>query len=197
MHENYLKNENSPRKSKNGDFSVNWEIIQSEEFKIRISKISNNEKVVNSIITRCKWILNNRDGLKSEEMVAISSLDGEEIGRITNQNIEFGIKRDSKFTKQINKAERKGIKYLLIHNHPRGFPPSISDINALLNSKNASGITIGHNGSIYFYTSPKKKIDILDFDIATKKFSMYTEITRIEKALEVLSHKYSFIFKKL
>lgn len=121
----------------------------------------------------------------------------EEIASILDQQIEFGIRRTESFTKKLNVADKTGEKILLIHNHPRGLPPSIDDINALLKNKNVSGITVGHDGSIYYYTRPKKLISQFDFDVALREYSRYTEITGMEKALEKLKEKYGFTVQKL
>ena len=92
---------------------------------------------------------------------------------------------------------KKRRKVLLIHNHPRGLPPSLSDLNVLLKNKNVAGITVGHNGSIYYYSRPSKEIPEKDYYVALKKYSMYTEVTSMEKALEELSFKFDFVFRKL
>ncbi|MBQ9840332.1 MAG: hypothetical protein IJO78_01920 [Erysipelotrichaceae bacterium] len=192
-----LFKENSPKKNTEGSYSVNWNNVQPQNLRKRLKSIFLDDKVVSSIIIRCIWALDNRDGLRSEEIYAINLENGREIGRIANQYLDFGVIRDDTFEKKLKDADNRNINYLLIHNHPRGLPPSISDINALLNNSNASGITIGHNGTMYYYTKPNREIDVEELDIALKHFSMYTEATGIEKALELLSKRYGFVFKKL
>ena len=86
---------------------------------------------------------------------------------------------------------------MLIHNHPHGYPPNIGDINALYQSKNVSGITVGHDGSIYYYTRPQKPISEFDFAVALRRYKKYTQVTGLEEALEDLSHEYGFVFRKL
>lgn len=176
---------------------VNWAEIQSAKYRKRLEKLSNNPKVVNAIETRTKWALRNRDGLKTEELYAISLSTGEEIARVTGQQIDYGVERTKKFTKEINTADRLKEKILLIHNHPRGLPPSLGDINALFQNENISGITVGHNGSIYYYTRPKQIIPEEDFKVALMRYSRYTENTGFEKALMDLSEEYGFVFSIL
>ena len=186
--------EESPRKMKEGDYAVDWSIIQSDEYESRLSKLSENKKVIQSIKTRCKCMLNNKDGLNTEEMYAIDLDSGKEIARITNQNLPFGIKRDDTFTARLNEADKQNVRILLMHNHPRGMPPSIEDINELFKNQNVCGITIGHDGSLYYYTKPNNKIDSSEYWVASKKYSRYNEYTGIEKAIEDLSKKYDFSF---
>ena len=86
---------------------------------------------------------------------------------------------------------------MLIHNHPGGSPPSISDLNALLSTPNAKGIVAGHDGSIYRYSAPKEKIPQFDFDVAIMKYKGYTYNTAHEKALHDIAEQYGFEFTKL
>lgn len=189
--------EHSPRKSTKGDFGVNWEVIHSPEYRKRLEQLSDNPKVIDAIEVRAKWALNNRNGLKTEELYAISLDTGKEIASILGEQIEFGVSRTNAFTRKLNAANRTKENILLIHNHPRGMPPSIGDLNALCKNKNISGITIGHDGSIYYYSRPKKEISPSDFEVAMRKYSRYTEITGIEKALEEISKQYGFEIKKI
>lgn len=195
--EQSTENENLPKKVKSGDFAVDWSFVESDSYSDKFTKISSNEKVASAIETRAKWAMNNRDATQTEELYAISLKSGIEISRITNQNNIAAVKRTDSFARLLNEADSKGDRILLIHNHPRGLPPSISDINALYGNKNVVGITVGHNGSIYYYTRPNSIIDYNDWNIAMNHFKRFSEETSIEKALEVLSSKYKFIVLKL
>lgn len=192
-----LAREQSPRKKKNSDYSVEWSVIQSSEYSKKFDKLSVSEKANDAVKTRAKWALNNRDGLKTEEIYAVDMRDGSEISRITNQQYVQGVKRTKQFDRSLKIAENSGAEIMMIHNHPEGSPPSISDLNALLLTPKAQGITIGHDGSVYWYTAPKKKIPQVDFDIAYRKNMVYTNITAYERALDELSLVYGFTFEKL
>lgn len=189
--------EELPRKKKSGSNTVDWSIVQSEEYSKKYTKLSDDERVSSAIETRAKWALNNRDGKNTEELYAISLKDGREVSRITDQNYDSAVKRTSKFTRELNAADESGEEILLLHNHPRGLPPSISDINALLKNKNVSGITVGHNGSIYRYTRPNKEIPKSDWSIALRRHKKYSDITSMEKALSDLSKEFGFEFEIL
>jgi hypothetical protein len=189
--------EELPRKIKSGSNTVDWSIVQSEEYSKKYTKLSDDERVSSAIETRAKWALNNRDGKNTEELYAISLKDGREVSRITDQNYDSAVKRTSKFTRELNAADESGEEILLLHNHPKGLPPSISDINALLKNKNVSGITVGHNGSIYRYTRPNKEITKSDWSIALRRHKKYSDITSMEKALSDLSKEFGFEFEIL
>lgn len=192
-----IVNENSPRSKKKVDYAVDWETVQSEEYSNRFDQLSSSDRANSAVRTRAKWALNNRDGARTEELYAVDMRDGSEIARITDQHYQQGVKRTEQFEKAIGLAGKTGSEIMLIHNHPAGSPPSIGDLNALLSTPNAQGITVGHNGSIYRYTAPKKKIPQADFEVAYRKNSMYTDITAYEKALEELSEVYGFTFERL
>lgn len=189
--------EESPRKQTEGTYGVNWPEVQSSEYREKLTQLSENPKVVDSIHTRIKWALNNRDGLNTEELYALNLDTGEEIARIANQQYQGGVKRTKNFAERLEQADKEKVNVLLMHNHPKGLPPSLSDINLLLESEHVTGITAGHDGSIYFYSRPKKLIEISDWNIALKHNMMYSEITSMEKALEELSEEFGFVFKKL
>lgn len=109
-----------PRKSRTGNFAVDWEKVQSEEYSSKFRKLSDNEKISSAIERRAKWALNNCDDMQSEELYAVSLKSGSEIARITNQNYTAAVKRTKEFTKKLNKADMDGDNILLLHNHPRG-----------------------------------------------------------------------------
>lgn len=79
----------------------------------------------------------------------------------------------------------------------KGLSPNISDINSLLYNKNAVGITVGHNDSVYYYSQPKSEISNDDRNIAMRRFNKFSEITSMEKALNLLSKKYGFTIELL
>ena len=189
--------EELPRKPKSGVNLVDWNTVQSKEYSDKFRKLSEDEKVSAAIETRAKWALNNRDGKKSEELYAISLKNGQEIARITDQNNEYAVQRTPEFTRKLNNADKSGESIILLHNHPRGLPPGLSDINALTKNENVSGITIGHNGSIYRYTRPEKEITKSDWAIALRRYKEYSDVTSMEKALADLSKDYKFVFEIL
>jgi hypothetical protein len=189
--------ETSPRLSKGKDFSVNWAVVQSEEYSEKLKKLSDNDKVVSAIEVRAKWALSNRDSVQTEELYAINLNNGEEVCRITDQHYVGAVKRTEKFSTKLNEADERGDKVLLLHNHPKGLPPSISDINALMNNKNVSGITVGHNGSIYKYTRPKNKINDVDYNVKLRHYKNLSEVDSIEQSLIDLQEKFEFTIEKL
>ena len=154
------------RKASEGDYGVNWPKIQSNEFDEAIKTIVSSDKGAEGLKSRITWALDNRDGKTTEEMYALF-IDGDnagrEIGRVTNQHYSFGVDRDEKFIQKLQDADKLGDPIVVIHNHPAGSPPSITDLNELLETTNVSGVVAGHNGSLYYYTRPNREISEATF----------------------------------
>lgn len=192
-----IAEESSQKKTKESSFAVDWSVVDTEEYDEAFDKLSSNPKVSKAIKTRAKWALSNRDLSQTEEIYATSLNSGEEIGRITTQHNISAVKRTKRFTDSLNLTDKKGEQIILIHNHPKGLPPSISDINVLLQNENVCGITVGHNGSVYYYTKPNNIITQDDWDVTMMHFKKYSEITAMEKSLEILSKAFEFEFIKI
>ena len=189
--------EQSPRPKKKVSYAVDWDTVQSESFAKKFDRLSGTERANQAVCTRARWALNNRDGVKTEEIYAVDMRTGAEIARITDQYYPRGVRRTPQFDRALKTAEKSGGEIMLIHNHPGGSPPSIGDLNALLATPRAQGVIVGHDGSIYRYSAPNKIIPEVDFSVAYRKYLMYTDITAQEKALEELSGIYGFTFEKL
>ena len=179
------------------DYGVNWKIVKSKEYTKRFNQLSNNEKANALAAKRARNALRNRDGKNTEEIYAINMTTGKDVSSITNQNYVKGIKRTEKFIEDIKRAEKNGDKVLLIHNHPSSSVPSIADINELLSHSNVSGITIGHNGNIYYYSRPSSSISESDFRVALLKNKSYNVEKQSEKALFELAKQFNFEFNIL
>ena len=186
-----FEREASRSKDTKGNYGVKWSVVNTNEYKESFNKITDSQKTNKSLYIRAKWALDNRDGLDTEELYAIDLITGKEVSRITDQQIRKGIRRTKKFNDLIS----KNTDLILLHNHPSGFPPSDGDINALFKYNTKAGITVGHDGSIYYYTKPTKPIAEFDYKVALSKQKIYNEVIRQEKTLENLSKEYGFVFK--
>lgn len=191
-------NEKSLRTKTNNSLGVNWKEVKTKEYTAKFDKISDNPKANALAAQRSRNCLSNRSGKDTEEIYAINLTKGTDIASITDQNYKCAIKKTEKFIESIRRAEEMGDKVLLIHNHPRGLPPSIIDINELLSHNNTAGITVGHDGSVYYYTKPSRRITKFDEIIAMKKAKRYNyNILKDEDVIEILSKMFDFEFRKL
>lgn len=200
--ENSIHNENEnilEDEMQNIDHSVNWQVIKSDEYKQSLYKLSDNPKVVNTIYTRIKWILTHKDGQIGEDMYAVSLDNGREIAHIRDEkNEKSSVTRTRNFNDLLKQADDSGEKVLLIHNHPASMPASYDDINALWDNKNVSGITVGHNGNIRYYTRPKEEILKEEIGMYELKYSRYYGMSLAgDKAREAVAEKRGFIYIKI
>ena len=189
--------EESLRTKNGGDYGVNWKTVKSKEYTERFNQLSENEKANALAAQRARNALKNRDGKNTEEIYAINMTTGKDVSSITNQNYTRGIKRTDKFIRDIKRAEANGDKVLLIHNHPSSSVPSLADINELLSHSNVSGITVGHNGNIYYYSRPSSAINESDFRVALLKNKSYNIEKQSEDALRELAKQFNFEFYNL
>lgn len=191
--------EASLRSKDNGEYGVNWREVKSKEYTKSFAVLSNNEKANELAAKRARNALRHRSGKNTEEIYAISLTTGKDVAKITDQNHEFGIERTEKFTEDVRRAKERGEKVLFIHNHPRGYPPSVVDINELLLDPEFIGITIGHDGSIYLYGAPNKKIEESDEKVANRKLKWYSndEKANQERVIEELQKQFDFLYERI
>lgn len=181
------------RKEGSSDTSVKWTTLDSKEYRESISRVPNmtsdGESAVN---TRIRWMLDHRDGTTSEDLYSVNLKTGKEIARITSQNHDSGVERVPSVDRRLKEADSPD--QLIFHNHPRSSPPSTTDLNELLKTPKSAGMTVGHNGSLYYYTAPSRIIESSDYLVALSHFPEYNGHARIEKAIERLAEEYDFDF---
>ena len=186
------------RKTGGEETSVDWHTIRSKEYTERFSSLSVNDKANALVAQYARKALSNRDGLETEELYAINMTKGTLVSKIDDQNNRLGIKRTEKFNEDVNRASNSGDEILLLHNHPYNGVPSVADINELLNHENVAGITVGHKGSLYYYTKPNGHIEEYHFTVAKMHNKKYNDKTLIdEKAMSCLATQYQFDFRVL
>lgn len=192
--------EESHRTKRSGEkeHGVAWNKVKTKQYTNKFNEISDNKKANELAAKHARNMLANRDGMKSEEIYAISLTTGKDISSITDQFNDYGVQRTEKFTNRVNEALERGERILYLHNHPRGLPPSITDLNEIVGEPNSVGIIVGHNGTLYLYTAPNKEITVSDIRVVNRKMREYNyELEDYEKFLEVLSEQMDFTFRKL
>ncbi|RHW52875.1 hypothetical protein DS834_03040 [Lactobacillus bombicola] len=143
-----------------------------------------------------------------ERLLKINYLLDKKNGKIQAVSNQTHKIKGVNYNNSVRNAFKNGNKnqYISIHNHPSWYPPSLSDIAALSQvSKNgtvAMGLTIGHDGSMYWYTASAKKFkknDNLNYGIRLKKnlHISYNEVVVQEATLAEFVNKYGFKFGKI
>lgn len=188
--------ESGLRTKDKGNYGVKWNVIKGKNYTRRFDALSDNPKANQLVATRARNMLKHRDGRNTEELYAISLTSAKDVSNILDQHNPFGVTRTEKFNKDMERAEKANNVVLLMHNHPNGYTPSIDDLNELLNHTNAVGLTVGHNGTLFFYSKPKARLTESDLTVVLMKCKGYNSLEeRYIKAMEMLSKDEKFLFE--
>lgn len=181
----------------NKDAKVEWDKINTAEYKGKFKGIGNNKVVDNNICKYTKQILQHRENTLYEDLYVIDK----ETGKI------IAFETGSKIPKQINFSDDtiekitgyKG-KLILVHNHPKSSTFSPADINLLTNAESIDTIiACGHDGGVHIASGLKEKFKInTRFTEEARHYKKlgFTEDTAREKAWETLSDIYKFIYER-
>ena len=186
------------------EFGANLDYVRSDEF---VDKLKNHPKTshISEPIARVsRQMLQHRNGTPFEDYYLLDS----ETGRVVALSNKARKRKGVVYNDQVRKAFKESSEQSLIsiHNHPSGYPPSLSDFASLQQrSKNNTvkyGLTIGHDGSVYWYSRPNKripKIALSKYSHQIEKFKKmgYNEVAAQEKTLEMFSNLFEFKFGRI
>lgn len=192
------------RELSGGKFGANLDYVRSDEF---VDKLKNHPKTSNlseSIARVSRQILQHRNGTQYEDYYLLDA----ETGRVVALSNKARKIKGVVYNDQVRKAFKESFEQSLvsIHNHPSGYPPSLSDFASLQQrSKNNTvkyGLTIGHDGSVYWYSKPNKRIHKKanqEYENLIEKMIKlgYTEVKAQEKTLALFAEKYDFTFERI
>lgn len=192
------------RELSGGKFGANLDYVRSDEF---VDKLKNHPKTSNlseSIARVSRQILQHRNGTQYEDYYLLDA----ETGRVVALSNKARKIKGVVYNDQVRKAFKESSEQSLvsIHNHPSGYPPSLSDFASLQQrSKNNTvkyGLTIGHDGSVYWYSRPNKRIprsaqEKYVNQIDKFKKLGYNESVAQEKTLEIFSEVFEFEFGRI
>lgn len=192
------------RELSGGEYGANLDYIRSDEFLDKLKRNPMTSHLSDSIARVSRQMLQHRNGTPYEDYYLLDA----ETGRVVALSNKARKRKGVVYNEQVRKAFKGNPEQSLIsiHNHPSGYPPSLSDLASLQQrSKNNTvkyGLTIGHDGSVYWYTKPIKKIKQIDnylYRNSIEKYLRkgYNSITAQELALMDWSEKYGFDFGKI
>lgn len=185
-------------------FGANLDYVRSNEF---VDKLKNHPKTshISEPIARVsRQMLQHRNGTPFEDYYLLNADTGTVVALSNKARKRKGVV----YNEQVRRAFKESSEQSLvsIHNHPSGYPPSLSDLASLQQrSKNNTvkyGLTIGHDGSVYWYTRPNKRIPRSaqeQYVNQIDKFKKlgYNESVAQEKTLELLSEVFDFEFGRI
>ncbi|MGQ8926241.1 minor capsid protein [Streptococcus oralis] len=192
------------RELSGGEYGANLDYIRSDEFLNKLKRNPMTSNLSDSIARVSRQMLQHRNGTPFEDYYLIDA----ETGRIVALSNKARKTKGVVYNDQVRKAfkEKSEQSLVSIHNHPSGYPPSLSDFASLQQrSKNNTvkyGLTIGHDGSVYWYSRPNKRIprsaqEKYVNQIDKFKKLGYNESVAQEKTLEMFSEVFEFEFGRI
>lgn len=192
------------RELSGGEFGANLDYVRSDEFLDKLKRHPMTSHLSNSIARVSRQMLQHRNGTQYEDYYLLDA----ETGRVVALSNKARKRKGVVYNEQVRKAFKESPEQSLvsIHNHPSGYPPSLSDLASLQQrSKNNTvkyGLTIGHDGSVYWYSKPNKRIhkkaDQEYENLIEKMIKLgYTEVKAQEKTLTLFAEKYDFVFERI
>lgn len=192
------------RELSGGQFGADLDYVRSDEFVDKLKKHPKTSHLSESIARVSRQMLQHRNGTPFEDYYLIDA----ETGRIVALSNKARKTKGVVYNDQVRKAfkEKSEQSLVSIHNHPSGYPPSLSDFASLQQrSKNNTvkyGLTIGHDGSVYWYSRPNKRIprsaqEKYVNQIDKFKKLGYNESVAQEKTLEIFSEVFEFEFGRI
>lgn len=192
------------RELSGGKFGANLDYVRSDEFVDKLKKHPKTSHLSESIARVSRQMLQHRNGTPFEDYYLLDA----ETGRIVALSNKARKTKGVVYNDQVRKAfkEKPEQSLVSIHNHPSGYPPSLSDFASLQQrSKNNTvkyGLTVGHDGSVYWYSKPNKRIHKKanqEYENLIEKMIKlgYTEVKAQEKTLTLFAEKYDFTFERI
>lgn len=192
------------RELSGGEFGANLDYVRSDEFLNKLEKHPKTSHLSDSIARVSRQMLQHRNGTQYEDYYLLDA----ETGRVVALSNKSRKRKGVVYNEQVRNAFKESPEQSLvsIHNHPSGYPPSLSDLASLQQrSKNNTvkyGLTIGHDGSVYWYSKPNKRIHKKaeqEYENLIEKMIKlgYTEVKAQEKTLTLFAEKYDFTFERI
>lgn len=192
------------RELSGGEFGANLDYVRSDEFLNKLEKHPKTSHHSDSIARVSRQMLQHRNGTPYEDYYLLDA----ESGRVVALSNKARKRKGVVYNEQVRKAFKESPEQSLvsIHNHPSGYPPSLSDLASLQQrSKNNTvkyGLTVGHDGSVYWYSKPNKRIHKKanqEYENLIEKMIKlgYTEVKAQEKTLTLFAEKYDFTFERI
>lgn len=185
-------------------FGADLDYVRSDEFLNKLKRNPMTSHLSDSIARVSRQMLQHRNGTPYEDYYLIDA----ETGRVVALSNKARKRKGVVYNEQVRKAFKENPEQSLvsIHNHPSGYPPSLSDFASLQQrSKNNTvkyGLTIGHDGSVYWYSRPNKRIPRSAHEQYVNRIDKfkklgYNESVAQEKTLELLSEVFDFKFGRI
>lgn len=144
----YEKGISNKRISKQDEYKIDRNAIESNKYKRKFSGITGNSIVDEGIYKYAKAGLIHRDGTNREDLYILSASKGTVLGKNVTSDEAFGVKPNESIRSAVinNQGDLIGL-----HTHPDGTPPTGSDFETAFKRGYHFGIVACSNGSVYTY----------------------------------------------
>jgi len=129
--------------------AVRWTIVESTEWRAIFDKLADNTSVNSLAHSEALQMLRHRNNTSFEDISIIGRVSKAVIGRSTKAAIAGEVRYTENLKNRIASATKNGDVLIAIHNHPKGFPPSLSDILSMKNRNYSKSIIVGHDGTVF------------------------------------------------
>lgn len=148
--------------------TVNFDLINSAEYKQKFYGITNDAEIDNIIYKKSKDVLAHRNNTFYEDMHLIDINSKQVVGSQTHSSVP----QEVIYNKSLERAIKNHLPYSLIsiHNHPESKPPSGADFVSCGARKYKKGIICCHNGDVYIYQTGKTPFTANLFDKTVDKY---------------------------
>lgn len=182
-----------------GNPGVNLDYIRSREYGKKFSRATNNSNVNDRLRRLARGSLTTNAGTYTESLYIIDAKTGDRVLYKKGKRNGFEV--------VLTKSERETVKahkgsIIAVHNHPTNVHPTGSDFVTAASRKYDFGLVATHDGRVFKYTPPKKKVsaatldEIIDFHTRL----VYTDAEKIEgfsKALDIICERYGATWEEL
>ena len=183
-------NENEKSLRKNNKTSVNFDIVDSPEYKDKFKGISDNSETDILICEKARDMLKHRNNSYYEDMYLFDSETKSVVGAQTHSTVL----QEVTYNKSLKSAIKKHKPNTLIgmHNHPESKPPSGGDFSSCGQRKYQKGIICCHNGDVYIYQVGNKPFTAILFDNTVDKYKKlgYNENEAYKQTLNQFERDY-------
>lgn len=192
------------RELSGGEYGANLDYIRSDEFLDKLKRNPMTSHLSDSIARVSRQILQHRKGTPYEDYYLLDAVTGKVVALSNKARKRKGVVYNDQVRKAFKESPEQSL--VSIHNHPSGYPPSLSDLASLQQrSKNNTikyGLTIGHDGSVYWYSRPNKRIPRSSQEKHVNQIDKfkklgYNESVAQEKTLEMFSEVFEFEFGRI
>lgn len=185
-------------------FGANLDYVRSDEFVDKLKNYPKTSHLSEPIARVSRQMLQHRNGTPFEDYYLLNADTGRVVALSNKAKKTKGVVYNDQVRRVFKEQSEQSL--ISIHNHPSGYPPSLSDFASLQQrNKNNTvkyGLTIGHDGSVYWYSRPNKRIPRSaqeQYVNRIDKFKKlgYNESVAQEKTLELLSEVFGFEFGRI